>query len=88
MILGIYMLGSVVKYHILREINATLIITIDHSWIHHLTKQSHKYLSHLDHLTCCLTCIHVFCFCRGECHKYLLPVVQGNCCGPNNENST
>ena len=87
-ILDIYILGSIVKNKISIELDATMIITVDHSWIHHLVKQSNKYLSHPDLLTCCLIGSHVLCFCQVECHRSLLPAVPRNRCGPNTENST
>ena len=35
----IEVLGPIMKYWILREFDTTLIIAIDHSWIHPLTKK-------------------------------------------------
>ena len=51
MILDIYMLRSIMKHMINREFNATLIITMNHCWIHLRTKQTNQYFSHPDSLT-------------------------------------
>ena len=37
----INVLGPVMKNWILREFDTTLIIAVDHGWIHPMTKQSH-----------------------------------------------
>ena len=88
MIPDINVLGLVMKYQILREFNATMIITIYHCRIHLLTEKTHKYFPHPYGLTCFLTCNHVFNLCWAEWYKPLILVVPWNSCGPNTEDGT
>ena len=61
----------------------TLIIVLNQSWIHLLTKQTNQDLPHLNGLICFLTCSHVLCLCRIECNLSLFPAVPRNYYSPN-----
>ena len=58
---NVNMLGPVMEYWINQQIYATLVITMYQRRIHLMTKQTNKYLPHLDGLTCYLTSCHVLC---------------------------
>ena len=88
MVPNIYVFGPIMKHKINREFNATPIIIMYHCRIHLRTKQTNQDISHLDSLTCSLTCCHVLCFHWNECHRSLFPIVKINSCRPDTKYST
>ena len=80
--------GPIMKYWISRELNAALVITVDHCRLQMQPEQTCEDLPHPNSLACSQTCCHVLGLCWTECHGSLLPAVPGNCCRPNAENSS
>ena len=83
MTLDINMLGMIMKNCILWGFDTTLIIAVNQSWIHLLTKEANQDLPPPNGLTCFLTHSHELCLCRIECNQYLFPVLPRNYSWPN-----